>query len=49
MDLDPDPVIFVIDLEDANRNKFVYNFSCSLLFEGTSFFKDKKSHKEVAK
>jgi hypothetical protein len=39
---DPDPAIFVIDLQDANK----------LLFEGafTSFFKDKKSkrsHKTV--
>ncbi len=45
----PDPAIFVIDLQDANKKTF---FSCLLLFEGTfkSFFKDKKSkrsHKTV--
>ncbi len=37
--MDPDPVIFVIDLQDANRKLFFW----SLLFEDTftSFFKDK--------
>jgi hypothetical protein len=37
--VDPDPAIFVIDLQDANKNNF-----CLFLFEGTftSFFKDKK-------
>jgi hypothetical protein len=55
MDLDAnsDPALFVIDLQDANKN--LYNkekFFCLLLFEGifTSFFKDKKSkssHKAV--
>jgi len=30
--MDPDPAIFVIDLQDANKNKF---FFCLLLFEGT--------------
>jgi hypothetical protein len=37
MDPDPDPAIFVIDLQ--------IKFFCLLLFEGafTSFFKDKKS------
>jgi hypothetical protein len=49
MDPDPDPAIFVIDLQDANKKNL---FSCLLLFEGTltSFFKDKKSernHKTV--
>jgi hypothetical protein len=35
--MDPDPAIFVIDLQDVNKKL--------LLFEGafTSFFKDKKS------
>jgi hypothetical protein len=50
-DSDPDPAIFVIDLQDANIKKFfVKNFFCLLVFEGafTSFLKDKKS-KEVAK
>jgi hypothetical protein len=38
--MDPDPVIFVIDLQDASKKK--YNFFCWLLFEGTFtlFFKD---------
>ncbi len=45
-DSDPDPAIFVIDLQDANKkiiNKI--KFFCLLLFEGTftSVFKDKKS------
>ncbi len=44
--MDPDPAIFVINVQDANKKLF---FS---LFEGTltSFFKDKKSkrsHKTV--
>jgi hypothetical protein len=52
-DLDPDPAIFVIDLQDANKKLiFFKQFFCLLLFEGTmtSFFKDKKSkrsHKTV--
>jgi hypothetical protein len=39
-DADPDPSIFIIDLQDANKK-----FFCILLFEGTftSFFKDKNS------
>ncbi len=49
-DSDPDPAIFVSDLQDGKKN-FLLNF-CFLLFEGTftSFFKDKKSersHKTV--
>ena len=33
---DPDPVIFVIDLQDASKKLiFEHNFFCSLLFEGT--------------
>jgi hypothetical protein len=48
---DPDPDIFVIDLQDTNKN-YKKKFFCLLLFEGTltSFFKDKKSqrsHKTV--
>jgi hypothetical protein len=43
--MDPDPAIFVIDLQDANKKLFIFNFFCLLLFEGTFtlFFKDKKS------
>ncbi len=46
MDPDPDPAIFVIDLQDASKKLiFWHNFFCLLLSEGTftSFFKDKKS------
>jgi hypothetical protein len=45
MDLDPDPALFVIDLEDANKQQIFSKFFCLVLFEGTftSFFKDKKS------
>jgi hypothetical protein len=45
-DSDPDPDIFVIDLQDASKKLiFKHNFFCLLLFEATftSFFKDKKS------
>ncbi len=45
-DADPDPAIFVIDLQDNNKKLiFSTNIFCLLLFEGkfTSFFKDKKS------
>jgi hypothetical protein len=46
-DLDPDPAIFVIDLQDANQktNFVLKKFFCLLLFEGTftPFFKAKKS------
>jgi hypothetical protein len=46
--MNPDPAIFVIDLQDDNK-KLIKKF-CLLLFEGTftSFFKDKKS-KRVTK
>jgi hypothetical protein len=44
--MDPDPAIYVIDLQDANK-KLILNkkFFCILLFEGTftAFLKDKKS------
>jgi hypothetical protein len=52
-DPDPDPAIFVIDLQEANKKLILLKkFFCLLLFEGTftSFFKDKKSkrsHKTV--
>jgi hypothetical protein len=50
--MDPDPAIFVIYLQDANRTLIFSKFFCLFLFEGTftSFFKDKKSkisHKTV--
>jgi hypothetical protein len=45
--MDPDPAIFVCDLQD----KLFCFFAYYLLFEGTftPFFKDRKSHKEVTK
>jgi hypothetical protein len=51
-DSDPDPPIFVIDLQEANKKLILKKFFCLLLFQGTfkSFFKDKKSkrsHKTV--
>jgi hypothetical protein len=44
-DLDPDPAIFVINLQDANKKTYLKKVFCLLLFEGTftSFLKDKKS------
>jgi hypothetical protein len=50
MDPDPDPAIFVLDLQGANKKLIFKKFFCLLLFKGTftSFFKDKKS-KEVTK
>jgi hypothetical protein len=50
---DPDPPIFVIDLQEANKKPIKKKmFFCLLLFEDTltTFFKDKKSkrsHKTV--
>jgi hypothetical protein len=44
--MDPDPAIFVMDLQVASKKLiFSYNFFCLLLFEAkfTSFFKEKKS------
>jgi hypothetical protein len=46
MDPDPDPAIFVIDIQDSNKKQiFLKKFFFILLFEGTflSFFKEKKS------
>jgi hypothetical protein len=50
--MDPDPALFVIDLQDANQTIIIKKFFRFLLFEGTitSFFKAKKSkrsHKTV--
>jgi hypothetical protein len=48
-DADPDPSIFIIDLQDANKKliflKVLLHTGYLLLFEGTFtlFFKDKKS------
>jgi hypothetical protein len=49
-DPDPDPAIFVIDLQDASKKLIFQKFFCFLLFEGTftSFFKEKKA-KRVTK
>jgi hypothetical protein len=43
---DPDPAIFIIDLQDATTN-FKKQFSCLLLFEGTSFFRNKKCKRSL--
>jgi hypothetical protein len=50
MDPDPDPAVFIIDIQDGNK-KLIKKAFCTLLSEGTltSFFKDKKakrSHKQ---
>jgi hypothetical protein len=47
--MDPDHAVFVIDLQDANKNLFKKKFL--LLFEGTftSFFSTIKSPNEVTK
>jgi hypothetical protein len=52
MDSDPDPALFVIDLQDADKTLIKKKVFCLLSFEGTitSFFKDQKSkrtHKAV--
>jgi hypothetical protein len=53
MDPDPDPAIFVVDLQDANKKlRYLLKVFCFLLFEGTftSFiFKDKKSKRSHKK
>ncbi len=40
-DVNPDPAIFVNDIQDMNKNNF-FKFYCLFLFKGTftSFFKD---------
>jgi hypothetical protein len=50
-DADPDPPIFIIDLQDANKNNLFKKFFCILLFEGTftHHFSKRKSQKEVTK
>jgi hypothetical protein len=44
-DADPDPAIFMNDLQDSNKKTIKKLFFCIILFEGTvtKFFKDKKS------
>jgi hypothetical protein len=45
MDPDPDPAVFAIDIQVANKKLIIGKIIfCLLLFEGkfTSFFKDKK-------
>jgi hypothetical protein len=44
-DSDPDPAIFVVDLQDANKKLTYKKVFLLITFEGTftSFFKDKKS------
>jgi hypothetical protein len=50
--MDPDPSIFIIDPQDANKKLILKKVFGIILFEGTftSFFKDKqskRSHKTV--
>jgi hypothetical protein len=47
----PDPVIFVLDLQDANKKPFFLSFSADYFLKGTftSFFYKIKIHKEVTK
>jgi hypothetical protein len=47
MDPDPDPAIFVIDLQDASKKLILSTIFSAYFFEGafTLFFKDKKSKK----
>jgi hypothetical protein len=51
MDPDPDPSIFITDLQDANKKQIKKKkFFCLLLFEGTfTSFSKTKSQKDVAK
>jgi hypothetical protein len=51
MDPDPDPAIFIIDLQGANKKLiFFKKFFCILLHEGTFLhFSKIKSQKEVTK
>jgi hypothetical protein len=52
MDPDPDPAIFVLDLQDDNKKLFFdKKMFCLLLFEGTftSFFKVKNHKKKITK
>jgi hypothetical protein len=46
-DSDPDPDVFISDLEDVNKVLFFSTFFVPLSFESTltSFFKDKKSQR----
>jgi hypothetical protein len=49
--MDPDPAVFIIDLQYANKKtNFVKKVFCLLLFEGTfTSFSKIKSQKEVKK
>ncbi len=42
---DPDPVLFVSDLQDINKKEFFFQIFLLITFDGTftSFFIDKKS------
>jgi hypothetical protein len=47
MDPDPNPAIFVSDLQDANKNLFLYNFSAYYFFKvHLHHFSKIKSQKE---
>ncbi len=48
-DADPNPSIFIIDLQDANKKLILKKFLYVLLFEGAHHFSKVKSQKEVTK
>jgi hypothetical protein len=46
--MDPDPAIFFIDLQDANKKLIKKKVFCLLLFEGTfTSFSKMQSQKEI--
>jgi hypothetical protein len=48
--MDPDPAIFVLDLQDANKNLFMLNFSAYYFLKvHLQNFSKIKSHKEITK
>jgi hypothetical protein len=48
--MDPDPAIFVTDLQDANKELIKKKFFCFLLFNGTfASYSKIKGQKEVTK
>ncbi len=47
--MDPDPAIFVIDFQDANKKLILKKFSAYYFLKVHLFFKDHKSKKEVTK
>jgi hypothetical protein len=44
--MDPDPAIFVSDLQDVNQKNFIVFFFCLLLLEVHYIIFQRKSHKK---